>query len=238
MTSFKSIRARAAKRKGGDKALAALLPKAPDPKVLAKLSDDRILAEMTKRIFCAGFVWSVIDAKWAGFEAAFLGFQPKKLLHKPDEFWEKLTSDTRIVRNGQKIMTVRANAQFITDIAAEHGSFAKFLGAWPVSDQAGLLELLAKRGSRLGGNTGQYLLRFLGKDGFVTSSDVIACLRDAGVELSQTASSKKDLRKIQDQFNLWAKESGLPYMHLSRICAMSVGQNYDPEALKKMRGEE
>ncbi|MBP7066309.1 DNA-3-methyladenine glycosylase I [Ferrovibrio sp.] len=237
-TSFKSIRARAAKRKGGEKALAALLPKAPDQKALAKLADDRVLSEMTKRIFCAGFVWQVIDAKWDGFEAAFLGFEPKKLLHKPDEFWEKLTSDTRIVRNGQKIMTVRSNARFILDIAAEHGSFGKFLSQWPVTDQAGLLELLAKRGARLGGNTGQYLLRFLGKDGFVTSRDVIACLRDAGVELSQTATSKRDLRKIQDQLNIWAKESGLPYAHISRICAMSMGENYAAETLLKMRGEE
>ncbi len=237
-TAFKTIWARAAKRKGGDKALQALLPKAPDQKALAKLADDRVLAEMTKRVFSAGFVWQVIDAKWDGFEAAFLDFQPKKLLHKPDEFWEKLTSDTRIVRNGQKIMTVRANAKFVLDIAAEHGSFGKFLATWPVTDQVGLMELLAKRGARLGGNTGQYLLRFLGKDGFVTSNDVISCLRDAGIELSQTASSKKDLRKIQDQFNAWAKESGLPYMHVSRVCAMSVGQNYDTETLKKMRGDE
>lgn len=237
-TSFKSIRARAAKRKGGEKALAALLPKAPDQKALAKLTDDRVLSEMTKRIFCAGFVWQVIDAKWDGFEAAFLGFEPKKLLHKPDEFWEKLTADTRIVRNGQKIMTVRSNARFILDIAAEHGSFGKFLSQWPVTDQAGLLDLLAKRGARLGGNTGQYLLRFLGKDGFVTSRDVIACLRDAGVELSQTATSKRDLGKIQDQFNIWAKESGLPYLHISRICAMSVGENYATETLLKMHGEE
>lgn len=237
-TAFKFIWARAAKRKGGDKALQALLPKVPDQKALAKLNDDRVLAEMTKRVFSAGFVWQVIDAKWDGFEAAFLNFQPKKLLHKPDEFWENLASDTRIVRNGQKIMTVRANAQFVLDIAAEHGSFGKFLQSWPVTDQVGLMELLAKRGSRLGGNTGQYLLRFLGKDGFVTSNDVITCLRDAGVELSQTAASKKDLRKIQDQFNAWAKESGLPYMHVSRVCAMSVGQNYDEATLKKMRGDE
>ncbi len=236
--SFKTIRARAAKRKGGEKALAALLPKAPDQKALAKLSDQQVLSEMTKRIFCAGFVWQVIDAKWDGFEAAFLKFEPKKLLHKPDEFWEKLTSDTRIVRNGQKIMTVRDNARFILDIAADHGSFGKFLSQWPVDDQAGLLELLAKRGARLGGNTGQYLLRFLGKDGFVTSRDVIACLRDAGVELSQTASSKRDLRKIQDQFNAWASESGLPYMHVSRICAMSMGENYDAETLARMGGDE
>ncbi|WP_430398329.1 DNA-3-methyladenine glycosylase I [Ferrovibrio sp.] len=237
-TAFKTIWARAAKRKGGDKALQALLPKVPDQKALAKLNDDRVLAEMTRRVFSAGFVWQVIDAKWDGFEAAFLSFQPKKLLHKSDEFWEKLASDARIVRNGQKIMTVRANAQFILEIAAEHGSFGKFLQSWPVADQVGLMELLAKRGSRLGGNTGQYLLRFLGKDGFVTSNDVITCLRDAGVELSQTAASKKDLRKIQDQFNAWAKESSLPYMHVSRVCAMSVGQNYDEATLKKMRGDE
>ena len=49
-----------------------------------------MLAEMTKRVFCAGFAWSVIDAKWQGFEDAFLGFQPAKLAFKPDEYWERL----------------------------------------------------------------------------------------------------------------------------------------------------
>ncbi len=42
MTAFKTIRVRAEKRKGG-------------PKALARLGDDRILAEMTRRVFCAGF---------------------------------------------------------------------------------------------------------------------------------------------------------------------------------------
>src|SRR5207247_8591628 len=76
VTAFKTIRARAEKRKGGPKALARLLPARPDPKALARLGDDRILAEMTKRVFCAGFAWSVIESKWAGFEKAFLGFKP------------------------------------------------------------------------------------------------------------------------------------------------------------------
>lgn len=66
MPSFETIRARAARRKGGDKALAALLPAAPAVKVLARLKDDRVLAEMTKRVFSAGFVWSVIENKWPG----------------------------------------------------------------------------------------------------------------------------------------------------------------------------
>ena len=127
MTPFKTIRARAARRKGGEAALAALLPKVAGPKALAKLGDDRVLAEMTRRIFSAGFVWSVIEAKWPGFETAFLGFAPKRLLAQPDEFWEKLTADQRIVRNPQKIMAVRANAGFVADIAREHGSFGRFL---------------------------------------------------------------------------------------------------------------
>jgi 3-methyladenine DNA glycosylase Tag len=223
---FKTIRARAEKRKGGPKGLEKLLPRKPDMKALAKLSDDRILSEMTKRVFSAGFAWSVIESKWPGFEKAFLGFKPAKLAFQPDDFWDALLSDTGIVRNGAKIASVRENAAFVQEIASEHGSFGQFLAKWPSSDQIGLLNLLAKRGSRLGGNTGQMLLRFLGWDGFVTSQDVVACLRDAGLDIAAEVTSKGDLAKVQAQFNAWAEETGLPYVHLSRICAMSIGENH------------
>ena len=222
---FKPILARAEKRKGGAKALEKLLPKKPDMKALAKLADDRILAEMTQRVFSAGFAWSVIESKWPDFEKVFLGFKPAKLVFQPDDFWDALLSDARIVRNGAKIASVRENAAFIQDIAREHGSFGKFLSQWPSSDQIGLLDLLAKRGNRLGGNTGQMLLRFVGWDGFVTSQDVVACLRDAGLDVAAEVKSKGDLAKVQAQFNAWAAETGLPYTHLSRICAMSIGEN-------------
>ena len=223
---FKTIRARAEKRKGGPKALEKLLPRKPDMKRLAKLSDDRILSEMTKRVFSAGFAWSVIEAKWEGFEQAFLGFEPAQLAFQPDDFWDARVSDTRIVRNGAKIHSVRENAAFVQQIAKEHGSFGKFLSNWPSSDEIGLLDLLTKRGSRLGGNTGQMFLRFVGWDGFVTSQDVVACLRDAGLDIAEEVKSKGDLAKVQAQFNAWAAETGLPYVYLSRICAMSIGQNH------------
>ena len=126
---FKRIRERAAKRKGGEKVLASLLPRKPDNKALARLGDDRVLSEMACRVFSAGFVWSVIDKKWPGFEEAFLEFNPKRLLFQPAEFWEKLAADKRIVRNPQKIKSVRDNAKFVSDVAAEHGSFGKFLAA-------------------------------------------------------------------------------------------------------------
>ena len=118
VTPFKTIRARAEERKGGPAALKKLLPPGPDAKSLARIGDDRVLAAMTKRVFCAGFAWSVIEAKWPGFEQAFLGFKPATLAFKPDEFWEALASDTRIVRNGDKIMSVRDNARFIQEIGA------------------------------------------------------------------------------------------------------------------------
>ena len=223
---FKTIRARAEKRKGGAKGLEMLLPLKPDMKTVAELSDDRMLSEMTKRVVSAGFAWSVIETKWPGFEKAFLAFKPAKLTFQPDDFWDGLLSDTRIVRNGAKIQSVRENAAFVQDIAREHGSFGKFLAKWPSSDQIGLLDLLAKRGSRLGGNTGQMFLRFVGWDGFVTSQDVVACLRDAGLDIAAEVKSKGDLVKVQAQFNAWAAETGLPYVHLSRICAMSVGENH------------
>jgi 3-methyladenine DNA glycosylase Tag len=226
LIAFKTIRARAEKRKGGAEALARLMPPKPDPKSLSKLRDDRVLAEMTKRVFSAGFAWSVIESKWPGFEEAFLGFEPARLLSEPDEFWHKLTMDARIVRNGAKIMSVRENARFVIDVAKEHGSFGKFLSTWPPANEVGLLEVLAKRGGRLGGNSGQMLLRFLGYDALVTSKDVVACLRDAGLDIAESPTSRRDLAKIQEQFNAWAKETGLPYRHLSLICALSIGENY------------
>jgi 3-methyladenine DNA glycosylase Tag len=122
LIAFKTIRARAEKRKGGAEALARLMPPKPDPKALLKLRDDRVLAEMTKRVFSAGFAWSVIESKWPGFEEAFLSFEPARLSSEPDEFWHQLTKDARIVRSGAKIISVRENARFVLDVAKEHGS--------------------------------------------------------------------------------------------------------------------
>lgn len=237
MTPFETIRARAARRKGGDAVLAGLMPAVPDHSVLAALGDDRVLAEMTKRVFSAGFVWGVIEKKWPGFEEAFLGFVPQALTFQPDEFWHDLARDGRIVKNPQKIKSVRENAAFVGAIAREHGSFGAFLAAWPADDQVGLLDVLAKRGARLGGKTGQYFLRFIGWDAFVTSPDMVAALRDAGLDVAADPTSKGDLRKVQAEVNAFAAKTGLPRSHISRILALSVGENHPVERLEALMGE-
>ncbi|MBN9552160.1 DNA-3-methyladenine glycosylase I [Mesorhizobium sp. CA15] len=237
MLDFQKIHARAAKRKGGEAVLAPLLGPAPDNMAVAKIPDDRILSTMAERIFAAGFVWRVIEQKWPGFEEAFLGFEPKRLLFQPDDFWHELASDSRIVRNPQKIKSVRDNAAFVDRVSKEHGSFGKFIASWPADDQVGLTAYLAKHGSRLGGNTGQYFLRWLEWDTFVVSTDMAAALRDAGLDIAENPTSKRDLDKIQAQINQWSAETGLPRRHISRILAMSIGENRSAEALREYMGD-
>lgn len=237
MDSFAAIRARAALRKGDDEILSRLLGPAPDNAALASLGDDRILSQMAARIFSAGFVWSVIEAKWPGFEAAFLGFEPKALLFQPDEFWHDLASDKRIVRNPQKIKSVRENAAFVDRVSSEHGGFGRFLANWPADDQIGLTTYLAKHGSRLGGNTGQYLLRFIGWDAFIVSRDVADALRGSGLDIAEQPTSKGDFARIQAQINAWAAQTGLSRTHISRVLAMSTGINHTPEEIEAYTGE-
>ncbi|RUV67698.1 MAG: DNA-3-methyladenine glycosylase I [Mesorhizobium sp.] len=237
MMDFQKIRARAAKRKGGEAALASLLGPVPDNAAVADVTDDRILSTMAERVFAAGFVWRVIEQKWPGFEEAFLRFEPKRLLFQPDDFWHDLTADERIVRNPQKIKSVRDNAVFVERVSKEHGGFGRFLADWPADDQVGLMAYLAKHGSRLGGNTGQYFLRWLEWDAFIVSTDMAAALRDAGLDIAESPTSKRDLDKIQSQINAWAAQTSLPRRHISRILAMSIGENHSPEALREYMGE-
>lgn len=225
MRSFEEIEALAVEKKGGAAALQALLDEHNAPKSVAELEatgDDRWLSMFTRCVFQAGFSWKVIDQKWPGFEAAFEGFDVARLAFLPDEAFEALLKDTRIVRNGAKIKSVQDNAIFLKDLAAEHGSATRFFARYPVSDQVGLMETLKKRGSRLGGNTGQIALRFMGKECFILSGDVVnALIRENVIENDRM--SKKNLNAVQAAFNEWNATSGRPMNEISRILAFSVG---------------
>lgn len=218
---FAEIHAIAARRKGGAEALEALLPAVRSSDALRAAGDDRWLAEMAKRVFQAGFNWSVIEKKWPGFEAAFEGFVPQRCAMMSDEDLDRLLKDDRIVRHAKKILSVRENASFLLQLAAEHGSAASCFADWPGTDIVGLLDLMKRRGSRLGGATAQYVLRFMGKDTFVLGGDVVAALVRDGV-VGGPPTSKRDLQAVQAAFNRWRDESGRPLAHISKILACSV----------------
>jgi 3-methyladenine DNA glycosylase Tag len=236
MKKFKYIQESASKRKGGDKALARLLTPPSSVDTLLKIDDSRYLAQMTRCVFNAGFHWRVISAKWGGFEEAFHGFDIGQLLTKAPDEWEAYIEDTRIIRNWQKIQTVFHNAAMVDEVASEYESFAKFFALWPGDDQIGLMKYLHKHGSRLGGKTAQWFIRFSGKDGFMLTGDVIAALIANGVDISDRASSQKDLKLIQDAFNEWQQQSGLPLTHLSKILSYSVGDNVPVDVLEGYQG--
>lgn len=219
---FAELYARAADRKGGPKALECLLPVPKSSAELAAIPDDRWLAEMTKRVFQAGFNWSVIETKWPGFEAAFDGFDVHRCAMASDEDLDRLLSDTRVVRNGAKLRTVRENATFLLELAAEHGSAARFFADWPSQTYIGLLEILKTRGARLGGLTGGLALRGLGKDSFLLSTDVVAALQREGV-IEGPATSRRAMVAIQAAFNDWMAESGRGLSPISRVLALTVG---------------
>ena len=223
MRKFEQILDLAASHHGSAEQVLAIAHNEHAAADLTDVSDDRFLAEMAKAVFSAGFSWKVIRNKWPGFEAAFDGFQPNRVAFYSDEDLDRLLSDAAIVRNGQKITATIENARFVTATAKEHGSFGAFLGAWPRDDQAGLLAHLGKHGSRLGGATAQYFLRFSGYDNWIASKDVCAALMREGVLDKPTATSKTALKAVDAAINTYQEQSGLPRATISRVLALSVG---------------
>ncbi|NVJ98702.1 MAG: DNA-3-methyladenine glycosylase I [Alphaproteobacteria bacterium] len=221
MRTFEEIFAIAAERKGGADALESMLPEIKTAEEIRAIPDNRVLAGMTKAVFQAGFNWKVIEAKWPGFEEAFEGFVPVRWKFMSDDDLDDLLKDTRIVRNGMKIQTVRDNAILVCDLEDEYGSAAKCIAEWPAEDFIGLLDMLKTRGSRLGAMTGQYFLRFLGRDGWALGRDVVKALVREGV-IDKAPTSKSALKAVQGAFNGWAAESGRSFAHISRTLAMST----------------
>lgn len=225
MEKFQAIYTRAAKRKGGAKQLEQLLVKPKSNKELRALDDSRVLAELTKKVFQSGFVWRVVRQKWPNFEEVFWQFDIDKILMMPDEMMEKKATDPAIIRNLNKVRTIRSNALMLKDIINEHGSVGKWLADWPQDDTIGLWNYLKAKGDRLGGNTGPYALRAIGKDTYLISRDVEAYFRahkliDGGVN------SKRSQTSMQTCFNAWRDESNYSLQEISLLIAYSTGDNY------------
>jgi 3-methyladenine DNA glycosylase Tag len=220
MVAFAPIRKAAEKRLGAD-GLAARLPAVKTKAALQAVADDRYLSLMSLRVFRAGLKHEMVDAKWPAFEAAFHGFNPRRVRAMSEEAVERLMDDRRLIRHLGKLRSVQANAAAMSEIAAEHGSFAAWLAAWPGSDIVGLWEALAKRFSQLGGNSGAYFLRMAGKDTFILTPAVVTGL-NRWEAFAGEPKGKGARAQVQSVFNAWAADTGAPLAHLSVILAVSV----------------
>jgi 3-methyladenine DNA glycosylase Tag len=231
---FDQIYQRAVARKGSAAQLQQLLGQPYSGEQLIAYQDADWLSAMTKKIFQSGFVWRVVEQKWPGFCEVFFDFTIEKILMMPDEMLHAKAQDPRIIRNLNKVLTIRHNAMMIDELARQHGSFSALVAKWPTDNIIGLWQLLKNEGARLGGNTGPYTLRAMGKDTFLLSQDVEAYLRAYHV-IDGGLTSKSSLQKIQAQFNLWQQQSGLSLQQISQIIAFSMGDNY--AGLQQQQGE-
>lgn len=222
MRTFDELFEISAGRKGGVDALNDLLDPPVNTIELEKITNDRWLAQMTKCVFQAGFNWKVVNSMWPGFEEAFNGFDTGYCAMLTDEDFDRLVSDKRIVRYGAKIKAVQHNAFFVNQLARENGNAGSAFANWPSDDYSGLLAMLKKRGARLGGNTGQYFLRFMGVDGYILSRDVIARLVAEGV-IEKAPTSQKAMATVQAAFNTWSQQSNRSLTEISKVLAMSIG---------------
>ncbi|NVJ50894.1 MAG: DNA-3-methyladenine glycosylase I [Gammaproteobacteria bacterium] len=225
MESFKTIFERAADRKGGAQALQQRLSQPLSAERLQAIGDDRFLAEMSKKVFQSGFVWRVVEAKWPDFEEVFFNFDPTKLLLMSPEMLERKATDKRIIRNLTKVKSIQSNALFVQDIAHEFNGFGHWLNSFGTHQTIDLWQQLKQRGTRLGGNTGPYFLRAVGKDTFLLSRDVEAYFRSRDL-ISGGLTSKRSLQQIQQQFNDWHDQSGLSLQEISQVVAFSIGDNH------------
>lgn len=216
---------RAAARKGGVANLNILLGPGNEDRLLAAIPDDRFLAEFTKKVFQSGFVWRVVENKWPNFEESFFNFNIEKVLMMPEEMMERKASDPKIIRNFNKVKTIKANGQMIFEQQRQGHSFAEFIAKWPSDDIIGLWAYLKKHGQRLGGNTGPYALRALGKDTFILSRDVEAYFRAHDI-ITGGIQTKSSLNAIQNSFNDWQKQCDLSLGQLSRLIAYATGDNH------------
>ncbi len=222
LKSFDTVFTAAEQRYGGFEELLEKMPVLPSDAELIRVSDNEYLAKMVRCVFVSGFSGKVIANKWDGFLEVFHNFDVDVLVELPEEEWQAMQQDSRIVRNGRKINAVRENALLIQRVAKEHKSFGRFLVSWGAADQLGLMAYMQKNGNHLGDNTSQYFLRYAGIDGFIMSKDVCRAAAQAGVDIKPTPTSKVEKQALQDAFNAWYQETEMPYTHLSKILAYSV----------------
>jgi len=107
----------------------------------------------------AGLSWITILKKRAAYRRAFAGFDPGKVARFDAGDVRRLLGDAGIVRNRAKIDAAVANARAFLAVAAEHGSFARYV--W---DFVGGRALQGRRRSRRDVPAETELSRALSKD--------------------------------------------------------------------------
>lgn len=221
MKDFDWIYHRALELKGSE--LDDFLPQVKTEKQLLENNSAEYLSLISLRIFRAGLRHSVVDSKWPIFDKVFKGFSPIYVASLSDEALEAHMLQPGLIKHWGKMKALRHNAAWLLQLEREydHG-FASMIASWPATDITGLWLHMKKQGQQLGGRSASAVLRMAGKDTFMLSQDVMVQLRALGVvDTVESTTAKRDLKAIQQAFNVWHDQSGVPMAHISRLLSFT-----------------
>jgi DNA-3-methyladenine glycosylase I len=92
------------------------------------LHDDQKLFEfLVLDAFQAGLSWRTVLHKRENFRQAFDSFNPEKIVKYGEADFERLLSDTGIIRNRAKILGTIQNAKCFLEVQKEFGTFDKYI---------------------------------------------------------------------------------------------------------------
>lgn len=219
MISYDDIRTIAEENSGGAAELAARMPELKTETEIRNTPAAEYFSAMSFRIFSTGLNQAMVRGKWPAFEEAYHGFEPTKVAFMTEDDIAALMDNTAIIRHLGKIRAAHHNALALVALEKEFGSIGNYLADWPLDNIAGLYEDIKTRFKQLGGNSGPYFVRMMGKDGYIMTPDVVTALNRLGVGNGKLT-SKKDRAAVQQAFNRWHEESGAPYAHISRTLAI------------------
>ena len=120
------------------------------------------LEVMSKAIFQTGMSWQVVESKWPGTREAFKSFDVETIAHFTPDDVDKLTKDTRIIRNRRKVEAIIANAQRILELEEKHGSFKNYLRSQSSFDET--VTTLRKDFRFMGDMGSYYFLHVVGEE--------------------------------------------------------------------------
>jgi len=128
-------------------------------------TDAAYFENLTRCVFQAGFSWRTIANKWLNFKAAFHGFDIGAVASYGAEDIRRLMGDAGIIRNRQKILATLHNAREFERIAAEHGSFQRWLDGLDKADNyAIVVRRIVSRFKHVAEATARIFLYTVGED--------------------------------------------------------------------------
>ena len=138
------------------------MPEMEAPPRINPQSPGDYLEIMSKVVFQSGMSYKIVDSKWPGIREAFHGFDAAKVAGMTPSDVDRLTQDTKVIRNRRKLESIVGNAQRLLELDSEFGGFQKYLRSH--GDFASLVKDLRKQFKFLGEMGCYYYLYVVGEE--------------------------------------------------------------------------